>query len=289
MKNILLFFLIFTINFTCLSQKKKTKELELKYTFKTIGETNKISFTCLVPNDIKGSQKVKKISYSVDPVNVFANKDNKYAEFIFDSVNQDVELTIGITIDIYRRDFKTSKKNPFHQITSLDTFLIEEKYIELSDVLIRKIADDLKNKDTIKMVKNIYNYVYNNLKYSGFNSADIGAVEALKRQHGDCTEFTDLFVALCRANGIPAKAIEGYTTEFENTPKHSWSEIYLEKHGWIRLDPTPNNAISFSQLSNKYIQLSCLRSDKKLNNYHRWKYRYWGGKVSVSEKIRFIN
>ena len=47
----------------------------------------------------------------------------------------------------------------------------------------------------------------------------IGVVNALKRRYGDCEEKAAVFVALCRASGIPARLVW--------VPNHNWAEFYL--------------------------------------------------------------
>jgi hypothetical protein len=50
----------------------------------------------------------------------------------------------------------------------------------------------------------------------------IGVVNALKRRYGDCEEKAAVFVALCRAGGIPARLVW--------VPNHNWAEFYLADH-----------------------------------------------------------
>ncbi len=288
MKIILFFLLTIILGNKGFSQEIVTKEIEIKYTFNPVGKTKKIKFTCLIPNDIVLTQNVKKLTYSIVPKTVYTINDNKYAEFILDNLGQEIELTINLTIDLHNRDFNSSIKESNRQIPSLGLFLSDEKYIEISDSTLISLAQKLNRNDTLKTVKNIYNFVHENIKYSGFSSISIGASKTLKCGHGDCTEFTDLFVALCRASGIPAKVTEGYTTEFDNTPLHSWPEVYLNDYGWIRFDPTGNNAIDFSHLPNKYIQLSSVRNDSILSNYQRWTCKFWGEKFVINEDIKII-
>ncbi len=45
-------------------------------------------------------------------------------------------------------------------------------------------------------------------------------LDALKRKQGDCEELTSLFIAICRAQGIPARAVW--------IPGHAYPEFYLE-------------------------------------------------------------
>jgi hypothetical protein len=47
----------------------------------------------------------------------------------------------------------------------------------------------------------------------------IGVVNALRRRYGDCEEKAAVFVALCRAVGIPARLVW--------VPNHNWAEFYL--------------------------------------------------------------
>ncbi|MGD0897680.1 MAG: transglutaminase-like domain-containing protein [Thermoguttaceae bacterium] len=46
-----------------------------------------------------------------------------------------------------------------------------------------------------------------------------GVIGALEKRVGDCAEMSALFVALCRAAGIPARLVW--------VPNHNWSEMYL--------------------------------------------------------------
>jgi hypothetical protein len=77
------------------------------------------------------------------------------------------------------------------------------------------------------------------MEYFGYNPSSAGAVSALLKGGGDCTEYSDLFVALCRAKGMPARTIEGYTTD--TAPDkimlgHNWSEVFFDNYGWVPFD-----------------------------------------------------
>jgi len=99
----------------------------------------------------------------------------------------------------------------------------------------------------------IYDFVVNHLEYRLDRVADdpqrLGALAALQNpQQAICTEFTDLFIALARAAGIPAREINGfaYTTNAAVRPLgmitdilHAWPEYWDESHQvWIPVDPT---------------------------------------------------
>lgn len=125
--------------------------------------------------------------------------------------------------------------------------LAPTQYWQVDDPNIRNLALSLKTPEQI------YKYVSTKLKYDYKrvtpNVQRMGAVEALKRpEEAICMEFTDLFIALSRAAGIPAREINGYAyTENKDLQPlglvadvlHSWPEYYDKEKGvWIPIDPT---------------------------------------------------
>lgn len=102
----------------------------------------------------------------------------------------------------------------------------------------------------------IYQYVVSNLHYDfsriETKSPRLGALNTLEHPNSAvCLEFTDLFVALSRAAGIPAREVDGYAyTSNENQRPlslisdilHAWPEYYdFDKKTWIMVDPTWGN------------------------------------------------
>lgn len=99
----------------------------------------------------------------------------------------------------------------------------------------------------------IYDYVIKTLTYNydliNQNPTRKGAVEALNNpKEAVCMEFTDLFIAIARASGIPARQNVGfaYTTNTKLRPLsmvtdilHAWPEYYdREQKIWVPVDPT---------------------------------------------------
>ena len=108
----------------------------------------------------------------------------------------------------------------------------------------------------LKTPKNIYDYVVSNLTYDyskGQAGGDrVGAKLSLKNPGSAiCTEFTDLFIALSRAAGIPARELNGFA--WTENPKlrplslsgdilHAWPEYWdKDRNLWIQVDPTWGN------------------------------------------------
>ena len=96
------------------------------------------------------------------------------------------------------------------QGTLLDDFIQPELHIESANPQIVALAGKLsQGKGTVcQQVRAFYDYIGNTLVYT-YNGANWGAQAALGPMGADCTEYTDLLVALSRARGIPARYFEG--------------------------------------------------------------------------------
>ncbi len=71
--------------------------------------------------------------------------------------------------------------------------------------------------------------------------------DTLSTMRGACRDITELFLALCRAQGIAARFVSGYQFAAD-TPDgqrhlHAWPEVYLPGHGWQGYDPTHGTAV----------------------------------------------
>lgn len=129
-------------------------------------------------------------------------------------------------------------------------FLKKQSYWQTDDSHIQDLAKSLKTPEAI------YDYVVSHLTYD-FNRVQneqvrVGAAGVLQNpQSAVCLEFTDLFIALARAAGIPAREIDGfaYTQNTVSRPLslskdvlHAWPEYYDDtKQTWVMVDPTWGN------------------------------------------------
>jgi transglutaminase-like putative cysteine protease len=62
------------------------------------------------------------------------------------------------------------------------------------------------------------------------------AVQVLRTRRGDCNEHTQLYVALARATGIPARIATGLAYVRGKFYYHAWPEVWLDD--WVPVDPT---------------------------------------------------
>jgi transglutaminase-like putative cysteine protease len=79
-------------------------------------------------------------------------------------------------------------------------------------------------------------FVHGTLQKQSPAVADATALEILRDRQGDCSEHCVLFVALCRAAGIPARRCSGYVCLGSQWGAHAWAEIWIG--AWVGADPT---------------------------------------------------
>lgn len=124
------------------------------------------------------------------------------------------------------------------------------QYWQTNNDKIQELAHQLKTPEAI------YQYVVKTLHYDFSRISDnqkrLGAVGVLNQpDQAVCLEFTDLFIALARAAGIPARELDGYAYT-QNTVErplslqkeilHAWPEYYDSANkSWVMVDPTWEN------------------------------------------------
>ena len=77
----------------------------------------------------------------------------------------------------------------------------------------------------------------------------------LEKRVGDCTEHTQLFIALARSVGIPAREVSGLAymgDGYRCFVWHAWAEVALDGH-WVQVDPTFGEPVA----DPTHIKLSC--------------------------------
>jgi transglutaminase-like putative cysteine protease len=259
--------------------------------------TKKFELTVLLPTDYEKHQIVHETIFSDDPERVFFDGKNKYAEFVIENFSRQEQILISSLIELFEYDLSTVKKQTNSIILNdptkeLKDYLVDEKYLEKDNVLIRNAVKEMKGKNEVDLVKQIYNFVLSHMEYKWFEPDDKGALYAFINKSSDCTEYSDLFVALCRAKNIPAREIEGFTLDGNNY-KHNWAEAFIKDYGWIPFDPMNDDTgfmkANFDNLLNVYLYLSFIRNDKNLDGNHFAIWRIWGDKVDVELYDLFYN
>ncbi len=188
-------------------------------------------------------QKVTIVSINPQPDSVVRDTDGNWlARYtMLPGASYTVQAVLHIDVTLGPRAGYTDDQPDASLYTS------QQKYWETQNPKIEALAKQYTTP------KSIYTYVVSALSYdySRVDASPIrkGAVSALASpKNSVCMEFTDLFVAIARAAGIPAREAVGYA--YTNNSRlrplslvtdvlHAWPEYYdNDKKVWVAVDPT---------------------------------------------------
>lgn len=190
-------------------------------------------------------QEVSLSDISPKPTNVTLDQDGNWIAHytLFPSQN----LTVTAVGNVFT---SLTPKSEILTDAQRKLYTNEQPFWQVSAADIQRLAHDLKTPSAI------YAYVSHQLTYDFSRVAGrqqrVGAEGVLKNPTSAvCLEFTDLFIAIARAAGIPAREIDGYAYT-QNTKErplslvkdilHTWPEYYDDKtQTWIMVDPTWEN------------------------------------------------
>lgn len=225
-----------------------------------------------------GDQVIANISVSGDYAESAVYSDQKYstpmlyARWDKGATSRKLVLTFHATRnEVVRKDFPAQEAawnpadlSPYLEPTSLGP--IDGAVKELAD---RLVADKTTVYDKAKA---IYDWICLNMHRDadtkGCGKGDVCYL--LAAPGGKCTDIHSVFVALCRAAGVPAREVFGVRLgkkETEDITKwqHCWAEFFLPGYGWVPVDPA--DVLKMMLTQNLKID------DQKTREYQEY---FWG-------------
>ncbi|MFZ0133443.1 MAG: transglutaminase domain-containing protein [Desulfobacterales bacterium] len=206
------------------------------------------------PRPESPAQRLQEI-YSSHPHEVaYDSEGNVFFCYTFDRIPPHATRIITLKADLLMRAVPI--RGPCGETAA---FLDEERFIEVNDPDLQHLAGFLHAGGSLATAENIFHWIVKNIRYASYVKHNRGASATLQARKGDCTEMMHLFVALCRANGIPARGVAGYHCPegglIGPAQYHNWAEFYAGG-GWRLCDPY--RAV-FMQEADDYVALKILR------------------------------
>ncbi|MEK7544427.1 MAG: transglutaminase domain-containing protein [Patescibacteria group bacterium] len=246
---------------------KQYAKLTLRYYLENKGLASGVQEIALPPDS--AFQRVSIDSLSPKPEEVIKDDDGNWLARYALKPGQKLSIEAGVTVMLslpsLTASIATASGKQWEE-NELSDYRKSLPFWESDDASIKALAVQYTNP------KDIYDYIVRTLTYDHERVKTTpkrkGAIAALKTpQSSICMEFTDLFIAIARAAGIPAREVVGYahTTNPKRQPVslvsdilHAWPEYYDQERGlWIPVDPTWGNTTGgvdyFSQLDFNHI------------------------------------
>ena len=133
-----------------------------------------------------------------------------------------------------------------HTSGQFDRYLAVTPVVDWQHDSVRALANDLSDSTVTQTAKRCFEWVRDEVRHSSDHQCDpvtCIASEVLEHRTGYCYAKSHLLAALLRANRIPAGfcyqrlSLDGQGPPFS---LHGLNAVYLQEHGWYRIDPRGN-------------------------------------------------
>ncbi|OGM18238.1 hypothetical protein A2685_01735 [Candidatus Woesebacteria bacterium RIFCSPHIGHO2_01_FULL_37_10] len=235
--------------------KFQVYNLELDYHLNNLSWTKQKQSISIPPDT--AYQRIYIENINPAPINVFQDRDGNWlAEYLINP-----KSSLNIKVKGAAQVFSTPRKLFTPEPIAVIENTKPSQYWQSDNDIIKDISNSLKTPEEV------FKYVTGNLTYNysraNPESSRLGALKALKfKDQALCSEFTDLFIALARASGIPAREINGFAQSTDpklqpvsllNDILHAWPEYYnSQSKSWTPIDPTWTSTSGGTDYFNKF-------------------------------------
>jgi hypothetical protein len=271
---------------------KKEKEVLVEFIHKFgnygPGTVKKLDFYIAVPTDLRNQKLLGEPEFYPKPANFLTDRwEQKFAHYRFTNLEatEFVESLMKVKAKIYELKYyifpeKVSSLNDIPNDIKKKWLADGSKYC-ITDPVIQKAVKEAvgDEKNPYWMARKIFKYVIARMKYEltgGWERAPV----VLSRGSGSCSEYSFVYIALCRAAGLPARYVGSVVQRGEEASWdrvfHRWTEVYIPPYGWIPVDPSGGDsesprgqAMAIGRLSNRYLITTVNGGDSE---YLGWTY-----------------
>ena len=245
---------------------------QIRYGFTVTNTTKEVlegaKFVAFSPLPLTSTQKLLSIEASHNYDVIEDKIGNRKLEFNLPALSPYSSKNIVITADVALAE----KPNAQHlSQQDLNIYTSSEKFVELDSPIVLKVAQQFNN--IADKAQPIYQWLVQNVGYTGYVARDRGAAYALKYKKGDCTEYMYSFVALTRSHNIPSRSMAGFWLEEKSNVLraagyHNWAEFH-DGNQWVLADPQRRN---FDDKYQNYIAFRHIseQEDNPMGNTQRF-------------------
>jgi len=241
----------------------KLKFAESKNYFRSVLRTS---------NLVNMTKPSKRVLWTDIDYNLYTNfYMNKNLSYTFTTLNYDINALYDyLRSENYKDGQAVSSKINKHAVKQYtdrvytDYVTLPEKLPQRVKDLATRIVEDSESNSRIDKVWALMEYLWRYGYRTGVTETEAGTDYVDKFLFGDsltdepseeyyggyCTGFASSLAVMCRAAGIPARYVEGYSPLAEageslmvdNSYSHAWVEVYFDGVGWVMFEPTTHDA-----------------------------------------------
>lgn len=282
-------------------------EWEIISEFKNFGPDTVLDMDAFIalPGNLNNQQILGEISYSQPPTSFVTDKwGQKFAQFHFPEVpaNSFLKPSLKLKVRLYKTEYYIfpERVGSLDEIPkSLGIYLADGFKYDIKNPVIQEAVKAALGDENRPywMMRKIFNYIIDKIDYNlkplgGWNPAPT----VLKRGTGSCSEYSFVFIAMCRAAGLPARYVGSVVVRGKDRGIddvwHRWPEVFLPNYGWIPVDPSAEGGRPYpagkarliGEVGNRYLITTQSGGDSEYLDFYynfnvRWKTK---GKCKIS-------
>jgi len=254
--------------------EEKRQQVEFIHQLRNFGpdSVKTLDVYLAIPHNLNNQELLEPVTFDPELSDVLTDKwGQKVAHFQFTDMGPTEFATVRMfaSANLYKTRYFVfpDKVGALSDIPKeiLERYLVDDAKFSLEDEIIqhatKKAVGDQTNPYWIG--RKIFSYVIEHLEYELAGGWNI-APAILERGNGSCSEYSFVYIAMCRAAGLPARyagsiVVRGDDASYDNV-FHRWVEIYLPNYGWLPVDPSrgdskwpSSRANSFGFLDNRVL------------------------------------
>jgi transglutaminase-like putative cysteine protease len=259
-------------NFSRTDEKQQVLEYTHQFRNYGPGTIKDLDIYLAVPENLNNQELLSEIEYNPQPSEFLNDKwGQKVAHYKFQDLKSTQFVSVGMKVKA--KLFKTKYYIFPEKVGRLadipgsikEKYLVDDAKYSISDPFIQESARRAVGNETNPywIARKIFDYVIDHMEYELAGGWNI-APAVLKRGTGSCSEYSFVYIALCRASGLPARYVGSVVIRGDDASEddvfHRWVEVYLPNYGWIPVDlsggdsPSPaGQASAFGNLNNRYL------------------------------------
>ena len=254
--------------------KEKSEKVDFIHQVRNFGpDTVKtLDVYLAIPHDQVNQELLGAVEFTPPVTDVLTDKwGQKVAHFRFTNLGPDkfTEVQMTVSAKMYETRFFVfpDKVGKLADIPKdiRDAYLIDDTKFDINGAIIKKAVQDAVGTETNPywIARRIQQYCVDKLEYERVGGWNV-APAVLQRGTGSCSEYSFVYIAMCRAAGLPARYAGSIVVRNDDASYddvfHRWVEVYLPGYGWIPVDPSRSDSKWPADVAGSfgYLSSSCL-------------------------------
>jgi len=225
-----------------------------------------------VPKDMNNQKLLSDVQFQPAPVDFVTDRwGQKVAHFNFKNVpgteSRSVKMIVDVELYANRYFIRPERVGKLSEIPSdiSEKYLQDDTKFSVNDPVIQNAVTKAVGDETNPywIARRIFRHVIDKIEYELAGGWNI-APTVLDRGTGSCSEYSFVYISMCRAAGLPARYVGSVVIRGDDACYdkvfHRWVEVYLPHYGWVPIDPSGGDhalpyqqARAFGYLSNRFL------------------------------------